>query len=146
MPCVTFNPPNPGEMAVGWDFTVGTDKVFVDVLIKFFIQFAFNLTIPDDLLAYSIFIYNTGQMFVGNSRGLFGSNHILQFKQPKNAGKSNEYHYPLKQIHWKMLNQEKQPCKQDAQSADTTKCIMAFLEREIGCSMILQGQNRNVDL
>ena len=69
----------------------------------------------------------------------------MQYKQTKNAGKSNEYVYPLKQIHWKMLDQEKQPCEQDT-AGNVTNCIMDFLEREIGCSMILQGRNSNVDL
>ena len=86
-------------------------------------------------------------MFVGNTRLIFGSNTIGEYKRDGKGGKSYEFNYPLKQIHWKMLDQENQPCKQDTQSAgNVTKCIMDFLEREIGCSMILQGRNSGVDL
>ena len=86
-------------------------------------------------------------MFVGNSRLIFGSNVIWEYKVDGAANKSYEFVYPLKQIHWKMLDQEKQPCKQDTGSAgNVTKCIMDFLEREIGCTMILQGRNSSVDL
>ena len=100
-----------------------------------------------DLYFYSVFIYNTGQMFVGNGRGIFGSNYIVQYKPDSKSGKSYEYDYPLKQIRWKMLDQEKQPCEQDTHSGgNVTRCIMDFLEREIGCSMILQGRNSSVDL
>ena len=45
-----------------------------------------------------------------------------------------------------MLNQEKQPCDQENTEGNTTECIMDFLERTIGCSMILHGRNRDLDL
>ena len=39
-------------------------------------QLKFNLTMPEDLNMYYLSIYNKGQAFIGNPRGIFGSNAI----------------------------------------------------------------------
>ena len=110
-------------------------------------QLDFNLTIPEDLNIYYISIYNKGQVFVGNPRGIFGSSALYESKPIGRAEKYVYHHaYPLKQIHWKMLNQENQPCDEDNTEGNTTECIMDFLERSVGCSLILQGRNRKLDL
>ena len=51
-------------------------------------------------------------------------------------------------VHWKALDNEKQRCDSQRSYAEenntVTECIVAYLEREIGCSMGLQGSNPNV--
>ena len=110
-------------------------------------QLQFNLTIHEDLDTYYTAIYNKGQAFIGNPRGIFGSHVLYKTKPVRRAVKYASNHaYPINQIHWKMLSKEKQPCVEDNAEGNTTKCIMDFLERSVGCSMILQGRNPDLDL
>ena len=91
-------------------------------------------------------IYNKGQVFIGNPRLIYGSDNIVMYKPIRNQKSAFSYAYPMKQIRWKMRNQEKLPCDDENTEGNTTECIMDFLKRTIGCSMILQGRNRQLDL
>ena len=51
-------------------------------------------------------------------------------------------------VHWKALDNEKQRCDSQRsykeENNTVTECIVAYLEKEIGCSMGLQGSNPHV--
>ena len=91
-----------------------------------------------------MFLYNKGQIYLPNYEKAFGSE-FLKLKLPdcRMRKKSSHYRYYqdylLKRMHLKALDKEQQRCDQDDDAGNTTKCITEYLEREVGCSMDLQG-------
>lgn len=101
---------------------------------------------PEDLAIYYITVYNKGQVWIGNTRGLYGSDTIYESK-PRERGEKYSYEkiYPMKHVHWKMLDLKDQRCTEGT-GANTTKCIIQFLEHTFGCSMMLPERNTELDL
>ena len=52
--------------------------------------------------------------------------------------------YKMAKTHWKALDTPLKRCKSENKEANTTKCIVQFLENKIGCSMGLAKSNSKV--
>ena len=70
-----------------------------------------------------------------STSNVFGSEPLTMSKPGKGA---NSKTFKLSQIHWIAKDQKDQRCNEENTIGNTSKCITAFLEREIGCSMNLQ--------
>ena len=85
-------------------------------------------------------------MWIGNTRGLYGSETIYEYKPGGRVEKYAYKHtYPIKHVHLKMLDLKDQRCTEGT-GANTTKCILKFLEDTFGCSMMLPERNTELDL
>ena len=100
-----------------------------------------------------LFLHNKGQMYLPNPTKLFGSEYLTMDIPYRTVSESDEgkYYYlrqdfRLTQIHWKALDQESLRCdesddkSQATENVTVSKCIVSYLEKEIGCSMGLMGQ------
>lgn len=90
---------------------------------------------PYDFFVYKIFIHNKDQMYLMSTNNVFGSEALTVSKPGEGA---NSKTFKLSQIHWIARDQKYQKCDEENTIGNTSKCITAFLEREIGCSMNLQ--------
>ena len=101
------------------------------------------MPMPYDFFVYKIFIHNKGQMNLMSEINIFGSEPLTVGKPGEGA---NSKTFKLSQIHWIAKDQKDQRCDEENTIGNTSKCITAFLEREIGCSMNLQesGHDSNV--
>ena len=52
--------------------------------------------------------------------------------------------YNMAKTHWKALDTPLKRCRSENKEANTTKCIVEFLEHKIGCSMGLSKGNSEV--
>ena len=103
----------------------------------------FNLTLPDDLVVFDLFLYNKDQVYIPNTSNVYGSDYITIEKPEAEDGKhySQYWSYPLNRVHWKAVDQDYQRCDDKQTIGATSKCLAGFLEGRIGCSMHLQGTN-----
>ena len=74
-------------------------------------------------------------MYLMSTNNVFGSEALTVSKPGEGA---NSKTFKLSQIHWIAKDQNDQRCDEESTIGNTSKCITAFLEREIGCHMNLQ--------
>ena len=101
-----------------------------------------------DTFGLFVFMHNKDQMYVPKMDKIFGSEFIaLQVDSARMKAKKSgtEYQiitvYNLAKTHWKALNTPHKRCRSENIEANTTKCIVQFLENRIGCSLGLAKSN-----
>ena len=111
------------------------------------IQTLFNLTIPDDLVVYDVFLFNKGQMYIPSSSNIFGSDYVT-ITRPFTTEKKYSYYYSysLKRVQWKTIDHEYLRCDDKQAVGSTSECLTSFLEGRVGCSMQLQGSKQHLNL
>ena len=104
-----------------------------------------------DTFGLQVFMHNKDQMYVPKIDNIFGSEFIaLQVDSARMKAKKNgsEYHiitvYKMAKTHWKALDTPIKRCRSENKEANTTKCIVQFLENRIGCSLGLAKSNSKV--
>ena len=105
-----------------------------------------TFNIPNDLIYYYIFIHNKDQMYLPKLDQLFGSYYVPLMIPQEYIGKGLclDKQYQLRRTHWRTLDRERLRCDAEKTEANTTGCITNFLEKEIGCSMGLQGADHKI--
>ena len=93
---------------------------------------------------FYVYAYNDDQVFLPNHDKKFGS-HYLSIEAPKKRDFGAVYRYSqdyeISRTHWKQVDTTELRCKQTGTAGNTTRCITGYLEKEIGCSVGLQGSN-----
>ena len=104
-----------------------------------------------DDFGLQVFIHNKDQMYFPKIDKIFGSEFIaLQVDSARmNAKEKNtSYHifdsFNMAKTHWKALDTPLKRCKSENREANTTQCIIRFLEQNIGCSMGLAKSNEKL--
>ena len=88
-------------------------------------------------------------MYLMNENNVFGSDQFGVFRPGQGDGSGNFIYaktFKLNQIHWKAIDHENHKCDDENTVGHTSMCITAFLEKEIGCTMNLQGSKPGLEM
>ena len=114
-------------------------------------QIYMKFNVLSDKFGLYVFIHNKDQMFFPKVDKIFGSEFLALMVDGARMKKAREQgtafhistHYKLSKSHWKALDTPTKRCKIENVEANTTKCIVQFMETKIGCSMGLAKSNSN---
>ena len=95
---------------------------------------------PPENEGYRYYLHNKDQMYFPKVDEIFGSK---VFYSPMAEGSPT---YKIKRIRWKALDTPGKRCTSQDTEANTTKCITAYMENTIGCSMGLAGSDRQIPM
>ena len=105
-----------------------------------------------DTFGLNVFMHNKDQMYIPKIDKIFGSEFLslqvdsARMKKAKEQGTA--YHistvYNMAKTHWKALDTPLKRCRSETKEANTTTCIVQFLENKIGCSLGLAKSNSKV--
>ena len=102
-----------------------------------------------DEFGLQVFIHNKDQMYFPKIDKIFGSEFMalqVDSARMKKVKEENTTYrimttYSMVKTHWKALDTPLKRCIKENEEANTTQCIVKFLEHNIGCSMGLAKSN-----
>ena len=143
--CVTINPQI--KSIPSYDYKVNP-PAFMRLVLKLMnnLQVQITVSIPYDLHYFYIFIYNKDQMYLPKIDQVFGSYYLLLRIPQKYIGTGHclAQEYKLGRTHWKTLDKESNRCDEVKTEAKTTECITRYMEKNLKCSMGLQGSDGKI--
>ena len=99
-----------------------------------------------------VFLHNKDQMYVPKIDNIYGSEVIAflvdsaRMKKAREQGTAYDIRtvHKMAKTHWKALDTPLKRCRSENKEANTTQCIVQFLENKIGCSLGLAKSNSEV--
>ena len=89
------------------------------------------------------FLHNENQLWVPNSKNIWGSKHEHISLKKCNAKIGCHRHYELKRIHWKAMDYEKQRCDETGLNSNATHCIHNLVRERMGCYIPIDNMEPN---